>query len=126
MQIRDATEAVLDAVAHVQAQTIGASAFYDDALNLDAAYQRLYPRIAGYFARTFHPSQSLPERTLIVAEENDQIIGFIAGHRSRRMGCDGELQWMFVRPAWQRKGVGATLTHRHLPGDESAKIRPSR
>ena len=44
-----------------------------------------------------------------VAVHDEQIAGFIAGHRSTRMGCNAELQWMFVLPQWQRQGVGARL-----------------
>lgn len=51
-----------------------ASVYHDDAFDQDATYQRLYPRIAGYFAGTYHPSQSLSQRTLFVAEEDAQII----------------------------------------------------
>ena len=40
---------------------------------------------------------------------SNEIVGFIAGQRSTRMGCEGELQWMFVLPERQREGVGAAL-----------------
>ena len=109
MHIRPARETDLDAVACVHAQTRVASSFYEDAVDVEAEYQRLRPRLAGYVAGTYHPSWSLSERLIIVAEQDDQIVGFIAGHRSRRMGCTGELQWMFVLPHWQRRGIGAAL-----------------
>ena len=32
--------------------------------------------------------------------------------RSTRRGCAAELQWMFVLPNWQRKGIGAALLRR--------------
>lgn len=86
-----------------------ASNHYHDAVNEEAEYQRLHPRLVGYVAGTYHPSCSLPERLVIVAQQDEQSIGFIAGHRSTRLGCTGELQWMFVLPSWQRKGIGAAL-----------------
>ena len=44
-----------------------------------------------------------------VAVHEGLIIGFIAGHRSTRLGCNAELEWMFVLPQWQRRGVGGKL-----------------
>jgi GNAT superfamily N-acetyltransferase len=109
MQIRYATEKGLDAVARVRARIMVASDYYEGAVDVESEYRRVHPRAAGYFEGTYHPRCSLAERTVIVAEHNDQIVGFIAGHRSTRMGCTGELRWMFVLPNWQRKGIGADL-----------------
>lgn len=109
MQIREAVDSDLDAIARVQARTMVACEHYGSAHEEESEYRRLHPRIAGYFAGTYHPGCSLPERTMWVAAHDGQVVGFIAGHRSTRMGCDAELQWMFVLPQWQRKGVGASL-----------------
>ena len=109
MQIRDVVDSDLAAIARVQARTMVASDFYDTALDVEAEYQRLYPRIVGYLAGTYNPSYALVERTVFVAVREEQIIGFIAGHRSTRRGCTAELQWMFVLPQWQRQGIGALL-----------------
>lgn len=109
MQIRDVVDSDLAAIACLQARTMVASDFYDTALNEDAEYQRLYPRIVGYLAGTYNPSYALAERAVFVAEHEEQVIGFIAGHRSTRQGCTAELQWLFVLPHWQRKGIGARL-----------------
>lgn len=87
-----------------------ASGYYDDSLDLDTDLRLVRPRIEGYFAGTYHPSYALPERVILVAEDGQgAIAGFAAGHRSTRMGCDGELQWMFVVPELQRRGVGSAL-----------------
>jgi hypothetical protein len=48
------------------------------------------------------PQQALAERTILVAVDSGKIVGFAAGHRSRRLGCDGEPQWANV--AIQRPG----------------------
>ena len=109
MQIRNAVDSDLAAIARVQARTMVASDFYATALDEEAEYQRLYPRIVGYLAGSYSPSYALAERTVFVAVHEKQIIGFIAGHRSRRRGCTAELQWMFVLPPWQRQGIGARL-----------------
>ena len=109
MQIRDAVDSDLAAMARVQACTMVASDFYDTSLDEDSEYRRLYPRIVGYFAGTYNPSYALAERTMLVAVQEEQIVGFAAGHRSTRMGCTAELQWMFVLPQWQRRGIGAQL-----------------
>ena len=109
MQIRDAVDSDLNAIARVQARTMVASDYYGSAVDEESEYQRIHPRVVGYCAGTHHPGHSLPERTVLVATHDDQIIGFAAGHRSTRMGCTGELQWMFVLPRWQRQGVGAEL-----------------
>ena len=109
MQIRDAVDSDLDAIARVQAGTMVASDYYADAVDEESEYQRIHSRVVGYFAGTHNPSYSLPERTVLVATHDDQIIGLAAGHRSMRMGCTGELQWMFVLPRWQRQGIGADL-----------------
>src|SRR2546430_2491088 len=42
---------------------------------------------------------------------NDIILGFIAGHLTRRFGCEGEVEWLNVVPARRRTGVAAALFH---------------
>lgn len=50
------------------------------------------PRMAAYLDRQHHPQQALPPRVGYVAMANDAVIGYIAGHRTRRLDCDGEVQ----------------------------------
>lgn len=125
MQVRLALKTDLDSIARVQARTMVASDHYDESVNLESEFERLRPRVAGYFRGTYHPSHSLSERAVFVAEHDGRIIGFVAGHRSTRMGCEGELQWMFVSPRWQRQGVGAELLRpmaRWFAGQESTHV----
>jgi ribosomal protein S18 acetylase RimI-like enzyme len=61
-------------------------------------------RISGYLACELHPQHALLPRVSYVALEGDSIIGFVAGHLTRRYGCDGELEWINVSP--QRRGTG--------------------
>ena len=99
----------IEAVARIQVRAMVASPFYDEATDEQVVYKRIYPRVAGYFAGTYHPGHALPERAGFVAIADGAIRGFIAGHKTTRMGCTGELQWMFVGPDWQRKGIGSML-----------------
>jgi ribosomal protein S18 acetylase RimI-like enzyme len=46
---------------------------------------------------------------MIVAEQDDEVIGFIAGHLTRRFHCDGELQWINVSTTQRRQGVAREL-----------------
>lgn len=67
------------------------------------------PRMAAYFDRQHHPQQALPPRVGYLALANDAVIGYIAGHRTTRHGCAGEVQYLFVAPAYRRRGVATAL-----------------
>ena len=109
MHIRPASKSDLEAITLVQARTMVAAAHYQESVDEELEYRCLHPRLSGYFAGIHSPQHALPERSVFVAEHDGQIIGFIAGHRSTRRGCNAELQWMFVLPKWQRQGVGGCL-----------------
>lgn len=53
-------------------------------------------RIRGYLDGTANPQQALPERAAFVAEEKGTVVGFVAGHRTLRHGCQGEIEWINV------------------------------
>jgi GNAT superfamily N-acetyltransferase len=61
-------------------------------------------RIAAYLACELHPQHALKPRVSYVAYEGTSLVGFIAGHLTRRHSCDGELEWINVVP--QRRGSG--------------------
>ena len=44
-----------------------------------------------------------------MALDGDQVIGSIAGHRTNRHGCGGEVQYLFVAPAYRRRGIATAL-----------------
>src|SRR5882672_11537802 len=64
-------------------------------------------RIAGYMSGEHNPQHALAPRTVIVAEIGGTIVGFIAGHLTRRYDCDGELEWINVLPGHRGQGISA-------------------
>jgi GNAT superfamily N-acetyltransferase len=71
------------------------------------------PRMAAYFDGHHHPQQALLPRIGYVALADGTVIGYIAGHRTTRDGCAGEVQYLFVAPEYRRRGI-ATLLLRSL------------
>ena len=65
--------------------------------------------MARYLAGEHHPQHALTPRVILVAEAEGQLVGFIAGHRTTRFECDGELQWLFVAPISRGTGVADRL-----------------
>jgi ribosomal protein S18 acetylase RimI-like enzyme len=66
-------------------------------------------RISRYLDCELHPQQALMPRIIYVASEGDCLVGFIAGHLTRRHACDGELEWINVIPECRGSGVAAGL-----------------
>jgi ribosomal protein S18 acetylase RimI-like enzyme len=69
-------------------------------------------RMARYLAGEHHPQQALLPRVSFVALKGDRMVGYIAGHLTRRYECDGELQWIYVAPEHRGSGVAAELLRR--------------
>jgi GNAT superfamily N-acetyltransferase len=46
---------------------------------------------------------------MYVAAEPEGFVGYVAGHLTRRYECDGELQWIDVRPEHRRIGFATQL-----------------
>jgi GNAT superfamily N-acetyltransferase len=67
------------------------------------------PRVAAYLDGQHHPQQALPPRVGYVALSGEQVVAFIAGHQTKRHGCQGELQYFFVAPAYRRRKLGTAL-----------------
>jgi ribosomal protein S18 acetylase RimI-like enzyme len=66
-------------------------------------------RMARYLDGTHHPQYALMPRVIYVALENDSVVGYVAGHLTRRYECDGELQWIYVVEEHRRRRVGSEL-----------------
>ena len=69
-------------------------------------------RMARYLGGEHHPRQALPPRVLWVALDGDSLVGYAAGHLTRRYHCDGELQWIYVLPERRRAGIASELLRR--------------
>ncbi|MDQ6886942.1 MAG: GNAT family N-acetyltransferase [Gemmatimonadota bacterium] len=65
--------------------------------------------MARYLAGEHHPQQALPPRVMWMATEGELAVGYIAGHLTRRFGCDGELQWVYVVAAHRRTRIATGL-----------------
>ena len=66
-------------------------------------------RISGYLNGEHNPQQALKPRIIYVALDGDKIVGFIAGHLTRRYECNGELEWVNVIEEYQKKGIASKL-----------------
>jgi ribosomal protein S18 acetylase RimI-like enzyme len=66
-------------------------------------------RISNYLDGELHPQQALISRVSYVALEGESLVGFIAGHLTRRYGCDGELEWINVVPERRGTAVASEL-----------------
>jgi predicted GNAT family acetyltransferase len=66
-------------------------------------------RISLYMRGEHNPQHALAERVVFVAVDNQEVVGFAAGHRTRRLDCDGELQWIDVAIDKRRQGIAETL-----------------
>lgn len=66
-------------------------------------------RIGGYLRGEHHPQHALAPRAAWVAVAGDTVQGFVAGHLTRRFGCDGELEWIHVIPEWRGRGIADRL-----------------
>lgn len=83
MNYREAEEKDLQAIAEVQTE----SAFHNPHYEVGDFAKELEwrrRRIVGYYRKTHSPLHALEARVIYVAEQDKQIIGFIAGHLSKR------------------------------------------
>lgn len=66
-------------------------------------------RISQYLDGELHPQQARGPRVSHAALEGDLLVGFIAGHLTRRFACDGELEWINVIPERRGTAVASEL-----------------
>ncbi len=96
---READESDVPAMARIRAAVWGTEEYWK-------------VRIAAYMKRELHPQQALMPRVVYVASEGDSLAGLIAGHLTRRYGCDGELEWIDVVSERRGSGVASELLRR--------------
>jgi GNAT superfamily N-acetyltransferase len=95
--IRLAEERDVEAMAAIRARRWGTRDFWVE-------------RIGPYLKGKYFPQQALPARAVFVADNDGAVVvGFVAGHQTRRFGCDGELEWIDVAEEWRRTGIAAKL-----------------
>lgn len=73
---------------------------------------RLCDRWDAYLRGVHHPQQALSPRIAFGAFAAGPMVGFLAGHFSRRFGAEGELQSIYVLWQYQRQGIGTALLMR--------------
>lgn len=66
-------------------------------------------RIHQYLTHELHPMEALHPRVSFIGLERELIVGLIAGHLTKRFGCDGELEWISVRSHYRNRGVASQL-----------------
>ncbi len=69
-------------------------------------------RISAYLAGEASPQKALAPRVVYIALADDQVAGFIAGHLTRRLQCEGELEWINVAAPWRGAGIAPELLRR--------------
>ena len=83
-------------MAALRAETWGDEAYWKD-------------RIGLYLSGEHSPHQALAPRAAFIAIEDRPITGFVAGHRTKRFGYDGELEWINVSKARRGQGIADEL-----------------
>jgi GNAT superfamily N-acetyltransferase len=66
-------------------------------------------RIAAHMKGDITAQKALQTGVVYVAEANATVIGFIAGHLTRRFDCEGELQWINVAREYRGQGIASEL-----------------
>ncbi len=69
-------------------------------------------RMRAYFDGNQHPREALLPRTGFVALDGENVVGYIAGHLTRRFGYQGEVQYLYVGPQHRRQGIATELLRR--------------
>jgi len=69
-------------------------------------------RIARYLGGELSPQQALSARAAFGAEREGVMVGFVAGHLTRRHACEGELEWINVVEEYRGQGIAGLLLER--------------
>ena len=96
LHYREARDGDVPAMAEIRAADWGTPEYWQE-------------RIRRYMAGELNARQAVPGHICLVAVESDRIAGLIAGHLTRRFGCDGELEWISIRPEYRKLGIATQL-----------------
>jgi GNAT superfamily N-acetyltransferase len=67
------------------------------------------PRITAYMIRQHNPQFALEPREVFVAVEDNEVVGLISGHLTRRFNCHGEIQWINVQATHRGRRIADPL-----------------
>jgi GNAT superfamily N-acetyltransferase len=67
------------------------------------------PRLEAYLVGNVGAHQALPGHAVFVAEIDGAVVGLVAGHRTTRHECQGELEWINVSRKQQGSGIAGRL-----------------
>lgn len=93
---REATLADVPGMAQVRAGDWGTEEYWRERIRL-------------YLAGQSDPNGALHPRVAFVFMVDAQVAGLIAGHLTRRFGCQGELEWISVRPEYRGQKIASHL-----------------
>jgi ribosomal protein S18 acetylase RimI-like enzyme len=96
MSYREAALSDVAGMAQVRAHDWGSEEYWQE-------------RITLYLSGQLHPREAMHPRIAFVCMDGDQVAGLIAGHLTRRFGCDGELEWISVRPEYRGQKIASHL-----------------
>ena len=84
---------------------------FEDAFNKPFYMEReaAIHRWKAYMRKEHHPRDAKDPRIVYVSIINGEIVGFVAGHLTERLGLAGELQSIYVLPGHQQQGLGTQL-----------------
>jgi ribosomal protein S18 acetylase RimI-like enzyme len=66
-------------------------------------------RLGNYLAGNLGARHALPGHAMFVAVVDEQVAGFVAGHRTTRHGCQGELEFINVDRGHRGSGIAGKL-----------------
>lgn len=76
----------------------------------------------GYLLGSYSPSFALADREVLVAKVENRFAGYVAGHRTTRYDCEGELQWLNVAEQYRGSGMADELMRQMLDWFRSKSI----
>ena len=84
---------------------------FEDAFNKPFYMEReaAVHRWKAYIRKEHHPRDAKDPRVVYIGIIGEEIVGFVVGHLTERLGLEGELQSIYVLPKHQGRGLGTQL-----------------